>query len=94
MVNVDRLYFTDVEIMVLRQATNAYNILSGNSPIQFRNWNWLFKKNWIGIEIDKFWIGIEVSYKTLNPQIKLPFNFLIQKYLFHDNPTWNINYSE
>ena len=30
----------------------------------------------------------------LNPQINLPFNFLIQKYFFHDNPTWNINYSE
>ena len=28
----------------------------------------------------------------LNPQINLPFNFLIQKYLFHDIPTWNINY--
>ena len=30
----------------------------------------------------------------LNPQINLPFNFLIQKYFFHDNFTWNINYSE
>jgi hypothetical protein len=30
----------------------------------------------------------------LNPQINLPFNFVIQKYFFHDNPTWNINYSE
>ena len=30
----------------------------------------------------------------LNPQINLPFNFLIKKYFFHDNPTWNINYSE
>jgi len=30
----------------------------------------------------------------LNPQINLPFNFLIQKYFFHDNPTWNINFSE
>ena len=28
-----------------------------------------------------------------NPQINLPFNFLIQKYFFHGNPTWNINYS-
>jgi len=27
-----------------------------------------------------------------NPQINLPFNFLIQKYFFHHNPTWNINY--
>ena len=30
----------------------------------------------------------------LNQQINLPFNFLIQKYFFHDNPTWNINNSE
>ena len=50
-------------------------------------WNCLFKK----IELDKFGIGIEVCYKRVNPQINLPFNFLIQKYFFHDNPTWNIN---
>ena len=37
---------------------------------------------------------LEFPTKTLNPQINLPFNFLIQKYFFHDNPTWNINYSE
>jgi len=55
---------------------------------QLWNWNCLFKKN----GIDK--IGIEVSYQKLNPQINLPFNFLIQKYLFHDNPAWNINYLE
>jgi len=30
----------------------------------------------------------------VNPQINLPFNFLIQKYFFHDNPTWNTSYSE
>ena len=30
--------------------------------------------------------------KKLNPQINLPFNLLIQKYFFHDDPTWNINY--
>jgi len=30
----------------------------------------------------------------LNPQINLPFKFFIQKYFFHDNGTWNINYSE
>ena len=30
----------------------------------------------------------------LNPQINLPFSFLIPKYFFHDNPTWNINYLE
>jgi len=32
-------------------------------------------------------IGIEVSDKNLNPQINLSIIFLIQKYLFHDNPT-------
>ena len=32
--------------------------------------------------------------KKSNPQINLPFNFLIQKYFFYDNPTWNINYSD
>jgi len=45
-----------------------------------------------GIRIDKF--GIDVCYKKFNPQNNLPFNFLIQKYFFHDNPTWNINYPE
>jgi len=49
-------------------------------------------KNGSGTEIDK--IGIEVCYKKFNPQINLPFSFLIQKYFFHDNPIWNINYSE
>jgi len=57
------------------------------------NWNCLFKKN--GIRIDKFGIGFEVSYKK-NEIHKLiyHFYFLIQKYFFHDNPTWIINYSE
>ena len=32
--------------------------------------------------------------KNFNPQINLPFNFLIQKYFVHENPTWNINYSD
>ena len=35
-----------------------------------------------------------INAEKLNQQINLPFNFLIQKYFFHDNPTWNINYSE
>ena len=49
------------------------------------------KKN--GIGIDKS--GIEVCSKNkLNPQINLPFIFLIWKYFFHDNPTWNINNPE
>jgi len=38
-------------------------------------------------------INLEFATKKLNPQINLPFNFLIQKYFFHDNHTWNINYS-
>ena len=41
-----------------------------------------------GMGIYKF--GIEVCYNKLNSQINLLFNFLIQKYFFHDNPTWNI----
>jgi len=36
---------------------------------------------------------LKFATKILNLQINLPFNFLIQKYFFHDNPTWNINYS-
>jgi len=51
----------------------------------------LILKNGLGIDI----IRIEGCYKEkLNPKINLPLNFLIQKYFFHDNPTWNINYSE
>jgi len=45
-----------------------------------------------GLGIDKF--EIEICYKKLNPQINLSLHFLIQKYFLHDNPTWNINYSE
>ena len=37
---------------------------------------------------------LKFATKTYNPQIYLLFNFLIQKYFFHDNSTWNINYSE
>ena len=61
--------------------------LMGNSNFRIGT---AYLKN--GIRIDKF--GIEVCYKKLNPQINLTFNFLVQKYFFHDNPTWNINYSE
>ena len=40
-------------------------------------------------------INLELEFPTKKLiQINLPFNFLIQKYFFHDNPTWNINYSE
>ena len=57
---------------------------------QFRNWNWLFKK----MELELIKLELRFPTKQLNPEINLPFNFLIQKYFFHDNPTWNINYSE
>ena len=39
-------------------------------------------------------LELKFAIKIINPQINLPFNFLIQKYFFHDNPTWNISYSE
>jgi len=44
-----------------------------------------------GIGINKFGIGIEIHYKN-NVIHKLIYHliFLIQKYFFHDNPTWNI----
>jgi len=58
--------------------------------IQIQNWNWLFKK------IELVFINLELDFPItkFNPQINLLFNFLIQKYFFHNNPTWNINYSE
>jgi len=34
-------------------------------------------------------LELEFPTKKLNPQINLPFHFLIQKYFFHDDPTWN-----
>ena len=36
-------------------------------------------------------INLELKFATkkLNPQINLPFNLLIQKYFFHNNPTWS-----
>ena len=43
--------------------------------------------------IDKY-LKLKFAIKQFNPQINLSFNFLIQKYFFHDNPTWNINYSK
>jgi len=42
--------------------------------------------------MDTFEIGIAVCYKKLIHKLILSFNFLIQKYFFHDNPTWNTNY--
>jgi len=54
------------------------------------NWNCLFKN---GMGMDKY-LKLKFAIKQFNPQINLSFNFLIQKYFFHDNPTWNINYSK
>ena len=45
------------------------------------------------LELINFELELEFPTKELNPQINLPFNFLIQKYFFHDNPGRNINYS-
>ena len=68
--------------------------------IQFWNWNWWlipipelelttnFKK--MELEFNFFLIGIEVCHKNLYLKFYLPFNFSIQKYFFHDNPSWNI----
>ena len=38
---------------------------------------------------------LELKFPKNNyAQINLPLNVFIQKYFFHDNATWNINYSE
>ena len=41
-------------------------------------------------------INFELKFpiKKLHPQIKAPSIILIQKYFFHDNSSWNINYLE
>jgi len=39
-------------------------------------------------------LELKFATKRLNSEINLPLNFLIQKYFFHDNPTWNINWLE
>ena len=41
---------------------------------QFQNWNWLFKKNWIGLKIEIALIHKLIYHLT----------FLIQKIFFHD----------
>jgi len=56
----------------------------------FRNWNCLLKK----MELELINLELKFATKWLNSQINLPINFLIQEYFFHDNPTWNIHYSE
>ena len=41
------------------------------------------------LELKKF--ELELKFPTINnTQINLPFNFLIQKYFFRDNPDWSI----
>ena len=45
-------------------------------------------------ELINFEFELKFPTKKFNPQINLPFNFLIQKYFFHDDPAWKINYSE
>ena len=81
------------------QVANAQAI-SSRDKIQLRNWNrgliLIPELDFFnGIGIDKFLIGIEVSYNNkIHQQINLALIFFIQKYFFHDNPTWNINYSE
>jgi len=44
------------------------------------------------LELINFELELNFLQKQLNPKINLPFNYLLQKYFFHDNPTWNINY--
>jgi len=51
--------------------------------------DYLKKMELINLELE-----LKFPTKKINSQINLPFNFLIQKYFFHDIPTWNINYSE
>ena len=46
------------------------------------------------MELELINLELKFATKIFYLQISLPFNFLIQKYFFHDNPTWNINYLE
>ena len=46
------------------------------------------------MELELINLELKFATKTFNPQINLPFNFFIQKYFFHDSPTWNRNYYE
>ena len=46
------------------------------------------------LELINLELELKFATKKLNPQINLPFYLLNQKYFFHDNPTWNINYLE
>ena len=46
------------------------------------------------MELINFELEVKFPTTKLNLQINLPFNVLIQKYFFHDNPTRNTNYWE
>ena len=48
----------------------------------------LYKDVSVAYSSEGFWLVGQ--QQKLNLQINLPYNFLIQKYFFHDNPTWNI----
>jgi hypothetical protein len=50
--------------------------------------------NKMELELKIFELELKFPTIKLNPQINLPLYFLIEKYFFHDNSTWNINYSE
>ena len=67
-----------------RHGVNSILELTGNSNCKIAYLN----------EMELINLELEFATNKLNPQINLPFNCLIQKYLFHDDPTWNINYSE
>ena len=45
------------------------------------------------MEMELINLELELKFaKKINPQIKVSFYFLTQKYFFHDSPTWNIYY--
>ena len=46
------------------------------------------------MELELINLELEFAKRKFNPQINLPFNYFIQKYFFHDNPTWNTKYLE
>ena len=46
------------------------------------------------LELINFELELKFATKIWNPQINLQLNFFIQNFLFHDNRTLNINYSE
>jgi len=55
---------------------------SDMGSIPFWNWKCFFK-----MKLELINMELKFATKNCNPQINLPFNVLIQKYFFHDNPT-------